>query len=97
MSNTKPDITTHAWRRAKKRVGSPDITQTFTEALKHGVHQRDLKGSFKGFIDKGARTHKASAVIYRGYVYWYNPNKSLLITVIPLAQKWHKYLKGGDA
>lgn len=84
---------THADYRARKRIGVSNAEAVFQTALAEGRHQRDLKGGLRKFIDKGARSHRASAVIHKGFVYWYNPNQMVLITVIPLGQKWHKYLK----
>lgn len=86
-------ITEHAKQRARKRVGVANIQNSFASALESGMHQRDLKGQLLKFINKGARQHKATAIIYKGYVYWHNPKTLTLITVIPLHQKWHKYIK----
>lgn len=85
--------TRHAKLRARKRIGTSDVDAAFADALAGGVHQADLKGRLRKFIDSSARNHRKSAVIYRGIVYWYEPTTKTLITVIPLHQKWHKYLR----
>ncbi len=90
------DTTAHADLRARKRIGVSDVSKSFEAALVHGLHQRDLKGKLRGFITKAAAQHRSSAVIYKGVVYWYAPKGNRLITVIPLSQKWHKYIKQGD-
>lgn len=91
-----PETTAHADLRGRKRVGVADVSKQFADALEHGLHQRDLKGKLRGFIAKAAITHRSSAVIYRGFVYWYAPKDNRLITVIPLHQKWHKYVKSRE-
>lgn len=85
--------TSHADHRARKRIGVSDVSGMFQDALKEGLHQRDCKGQLKRHINNAAWQHKSSAVIYRGYVFWYKPHGEVLITVTALHQKWHKYLK----
>lgn len=85
--------TTHADLRARKRMGVSDVSKIFAEALEKGVYRKDLKGTFARYIDKLSITHKSTPVIYKNTIYWHDSREKTLITVIPLHQKWFKYLK----
>lgn len=83
----------HADKRAKKRASIKDPSVVFELAKQHGLHQRDMKGNLRSYIDKRARNHQSTCVIYKGNEYWYSSRSNVLKTVIPVNQKWHKYIK----
>ncbi|WP_437770656.1 hypothetical protein [Arthrobacter sp. KNU40] len=84
--------TAHADLRARKRLGVSDVSGVFREALAKGIRRKELRGSFARFMDRQAMTHRSNFVIYKNVVYWFGKDE-VLRTVIPLHQKWHKYVK----
>lgn len=82
----------HADLRARKRLGVSSIEGSFAKALEHGVYRKDIKGRFRKYLDYQARLHRHNCVVYQNAIYWFSKNETL-VTVIPLHQKWHKYLK----
>ncbi|BAS17583.1 hypothetical protein AHiyo8_58860 [Arthrobacter sp. Hiyo8] len=92
MSTVQGQTTAHADLRARKRIGVSDVSKLFQEALTNGTRRQELRGTFSRYMDKQAITHRSNFVIYKNVVFWFGKD-NVLKTVIPLHQKWHKYIK----
>jgi hypothetical protein len=72
-------------------MGVNNVQPRFEQALIEGRKIQDFKGTFGRYLIKQSITHRSNGVVFGGFIYWYRGDT--LITVIPLAQRWHKYLK----
>lgn len=87
--------TIHADKRARQRIGIKDPSKIFEDALIYGFKPDEAKGQFKKYIDKMSIKHRSTPIIYKGNIFCHR--KGLLLTVIPLHQKWNKYIKKSNA
>lgn len=88
MSN----LSNHARKRIKQRIGTRRMEQLFDKALTDGIPQSETKGDLKRFLAKGAMAHQTNCIVYKGFIFWHN-KANVLITVTPLPQKFIKYVK----
>lgn len=88
-------VTDHAKKRIRKRIGPKDAEKNFRQALVEGTPLKDTKGNLKRYLTRKAITHQSDAIVHKNYVYWHK--KTVLLTVIPLPQKFIKYIKKGKA
>lgn len=88
MSN----ISNHARKRIRKRVGLPkkSVDKFVSEAMKNGVHYKNNTGKIKGYLDKAGRIHCSTSAgksinldEYRGYVFIVDSGTSMTVWLIP--------------
>lgn len=91
MAITGINSSVHADKRSRQRIGVKDPSKLFVEALVKGFNGQQAKGKFKRYMDKQAIIHKSTPVVYKGYIFWHR--KEVLVTVIPLHNKWKPYIK----
>lgn len=84
--------TKHAAQRLKQRTayGKGDAERMATEALENGRHAKEFKGGFRKYLDKISMQYHTSPIVYKGSIYIFN--RELLVTILPLNQKFHKYV-----
>ena len=90
-------VTKHAEKRTRNRCGLPKKTveKNAAIALEKGLTHSECTGSLRKYFDYLflSRENGAGKIrIYTNYVYIFT-NENLLITVIPLPQKYQKSVK----
>lgn len=85
------EVSRHSKKRIRRRLGSKNPHKTLGEALLYGTRYQDTRGDLRRYLGKQAFMHSSSCVVYKGMVFWYKGNT--LTTVIPLPQKFFKYMK----
>lgn len=88
-------ITRHASQRIRERVGLPKqaINKNADRALENGLTHKDVSGSVSRYADKLYLQYRTANNIrfYGNQVYLFRNN--ILITVIPLPQKYRKVIE----
>lgn len=88
-------ITKHAGQRIRERVGLPKqaVNKNAERALENGVGHKDVSGSISRYADKLYLQYRTANNIrfYGNQVYLFHNN--VLITVIPLPQKYRKVME----
>lgn len=85
--------THHAEKRIKQRsaYSKKDTARLADEARKQGRKAGEFKGLFRKYLDKLGIQWQTTPIVYKHMIFIFDRN--VLITVLPLAQKFHKYLK----
>lgn len=84
------NITRHASKRIRKRLGHKRAEEQFGQALLYGTRADEYKGDFKRYLDSNRMKYRSDCIIYKGMIYWYIHSR--LITVYGVPQKFKKYL-----
>lgn len=85
--------TYHSEDRLKQRTAysKRNTEKIAIEAKQLGLPVKTFKGDFKRYLDSLSRRHKTTPFVYKGSIYMFKGE--LLITVISVNQRFHKYIK----
>ncbi|NIR17183.1 MAG: hypothetical protein GWN86_26015, partial [Desulfobacterales bacterium] len=66
------EISRHAKKMLRKRVGTRRAEEFFSEALTEGIPHQECKGQLRAYLDKKGMLHKRCSVIYKGIIFFYS-------------------------
>lgn len=84
------NITDHARKRIKKRVGKADPEKLLGEALMSGYKHNQFTGSFRKYLDRLSITHKSTPIIHKGQILFIAGSRLITLYPIPSKYKNHK-------
>lgn len=102
MNKTKRKITFHSEQRMEERAGVLDFNtkrQMSAQAAKTGMPYGIVpKGPFYDYLEKRAKSKGKKVKIHAGYVFIFNKNSDMCITMYPVPDEFmEEYKKVKDA